>query len=98
MCISGIWLLVGLVRSHKKAPKTPLLCEDDSDLTSPTSNQIPEIYIAISVIYDTFKHSFSSMGVHIVISFILTARLTWVYFSLNVVCVSIVKGRVKLPF
>ena len=50
------WLLVGLVRSlkstHKEALKK-LLCEDYSDLTSPTSNQIPDIHIAVSVVYDT---------------------------------------------
>ena len=39
------WLLVGLVRSlkssNKEALRKPLLCEDYSDLTSPTSNQRP---------------------------------------------------------
>ena len=53
------WLLVGLVRSlkssHKEAVKKPLLCEDYSDLTSPTSNKIPDIHIAVSVVYVTFK-------------------------------------------
>ena len=43
------WLLVGPVRSlkssHNEAQKTPLLCEDYSDLPSPTSNQIPDIHI-----------------------------------------------------
>ena len=52
------WLLVGLVRSlkssHKEALSKLLLCEDYNDLTSPTSNQIPDIHIAVSVIYDTF--------------------------------------------
>ena len=52
------WLLVGLVRSlkstHKEALRNPLLCKDYSDLTSPTSNQIPNIHIAVSVVYDTF--------------------------------------------
>ena len=54
------WLLVGLVRSltssHKEALRKPFLCEDYSDLTSPTSNQIPDIglHIAVSVVYDTF--------------------------------------------
>ena len=52
-----IRLLVGLVRSpktaHKKALKKPLLYEDYSDLTSPTSNQIPDIHMAISVVYYT---------------------------------------------
>ena len=42
------WLLVGLVRSLKKL----LLCEDYSDITSPISNQIPDIHIAVSVVYD----------------------------------------------
>ena len=52
------WLLVGLVRSlkssHKEALRKPLLCEDYNDLTSPTSNRIPDIHIAVSVVYDTF--------------------------------------------
>ena len=52
------WLLVGFVRllrsSHKEALRKLLLCEDYSDLTSPTSNQIPDIHIAVSVVYDTF--------------------------------------------
>ena len=55
------WLLrvVGLVRSlkssHKEALKKPLLYEDYSDLTSPTSYQIPEIDIAIStLLYMTY--------------------------------------------
>ena len=52
------WLLFGLVRSgkssHKEALRKPLLCEDYSDLTSPTSNQIPDQHIAVSVVYDTF--------------------------------------------
>ena len=47
------WLLVGLVRSlkssHKEALRKPLLCEDHSDLTSLTRNQIPDIHIAVSV-------------------------------------------------
>ena len=63
-------LLVGLVRSlessHKKALRKLLLCEDYSDLTSPTSNQIPYIHIALSVVYDTFKNYFSNIRVHIV--------------------------------
>ena len=49
------WLLVGLVRSlkysHKEALRKLLLC----DLTSPTSNQIPDIHKAASVEYDTLK-------------------------------------------
>ena len=56
------WLLVGLVRSlrssHKEALKKPLLCEDYSDLTRPTNNQIPDIHIAVSVVYDTFSTFF----------------------------------------
>ena len=56
---STYWLLVGLVRSlkssHKEALRKPLLCEDYNDLTSPTSNQISDIHIAVSVLYDTFK-------------------------------------------
>ena len=51
------WLLVGLVRSlkssHKEALRNLLLFEDYNDLTSPTSNQIPEILIAVSVVYST---------------------------------------------
>ena len=51
-------LLGGLVRSlkssHKEAPKKPLLCKDYSDLTSPTSNHIQDIYIAVSGVY--FSH------------------------------------------
>ena len=38
--------------------KMLLLCEDYSDVTSPTSNQIPDIDIALSVAYDTFEKSF----------------------------------------
>ena len=52
------WLLVGLVRSlvssNKEALKTPLSCEDYSELTSPTSNKIPDIHIAVSFVYYTF--------------------------------------------
>ena len=57
-----IWLLVGLVRSlkssHKEELKKPLLCEDFSDLTNPTNNQIPDIPIAVSVVYDPFQKFF----------------------------------------
>ena len=65
------WLLVGLVMSlksphTKKALRNLLLCEDYNDLTSSTSNQIPDIHIAVSVVYDTLKKSFSSIRVHIV--------------------------------
>ena len=56
-----IWLLVGLVRSLqsslKEALKKPLLCEDYSDLTSPTSNQIPDIHIAVSVVWHFLKRN-----------------------------------------
>ena len=56
------WLLVGLVRSlkssHKEAPRKPLLCEDYSDLTSPTSNKIPYKHRTVSVVYDTFKNTY----------------------------------------
>ena len=66
------WLLVGLVRSlkssHKEALRKPLLCEDYSDLTRPTSNQISDIHIAVSFVYDTF------VFIIIVQSFILTMR------------------------
>ena len=52
------WLLVGLVRSikspYKEALRKLLLSEDYNDLTSPTSNQIPDIHITVSVVYDTF--------------------------------------------
>ena len=51
---TSIWLLVGLMRSCKEALRKPLLCEDYSDITSPTSNQIPAIYIAVSVVYDMY--------------------------------------------
>ena len=54
------WLLVGLVRSlkstHKEALKKPLLCEDYSDLTSPTNNRIQDtcMCFTVSVACDTF--------------------------------------------
>ena len=52
------WLPVGLVRSlkssHKEALLKLLLYEDYNDLITPTSNQIPDIHIAVSVVYDTF--------------------------------------------
>ena len=51
------WLLVGLVRSlkssHKEALRKLLLCAIYNDLTSPTKNQIPDIHITVSVVYDT---------------------------------------------
>ena len=72
------WLLVGLVRSlkssHKEALRKLLLCEDYNDLTSPTSNQIPDIHINVSLVNDTLKIFFSSIHAHIVYSFILTVR------------------------
>ena len=54
MPISGIWLLVWLVRSLYSSHKiriffTASLCEDFSDLTSPTSNHI---HLAIFVVKD----------------------------------------------
>ena len=39
---------------HKEALKKPPMCEDYNDLTSPTSTHIQDIYIAVSVVYDTF--------------------------------------------
>ena len=59
MCISGIWLLVGFVRSlkssHKRGFFSASLCEDFSDLTSPTSNHI---HLAISDVCVTLKKPF----------------------------------------
>ena len=53
------WFLVGLVKSlkssHKEALRKLLLCEDYNDLTSPTSNRIPDIHMSVSVVYDTLK-------------------------------------------
>ena len=67
MCISGIWLLVVLVRSlessHKKDFYSASLCEDFSDLTSPTSNHI---HLAISVVLLTLKKYVLPMRVQIV--------------------------------
>ena len=54
------WLLVELVRSlessHKEAliMKKPLLFEDESDNTSPTSNHLKDIDIVVSFVYDSF--------------------------------------------
>ena len=45
---------IGLVRSLKEALKKTLLCEDYSDLISPTSNKITDIHLAVSAVYDTF--------------------------------------------
>ena len=63
------WLLVGLVRSLKsthRAQRILLLCEDNNDLTSPTSNHIQDIHTAVSIVFDTksfekifFEHSCS---------------------------------------
>ena len=36
----------------------PLLCEENSDLTSPTSHQIPDIHIVVSVVCDILKNIF----------------------------------------
>ena len=71
-----IWLLVGSLKSsHKEALKKPLLCEDCSYLTSLTSNHIPDIDIAVSVVYDIFeKNLFSRMPVIVGLSFIITVR------------------------
>ena len=59
---SMYWLLVGLVRSLKssikEALKKLLSCKDYNDLISPISNQISDIQIAVSVVYDTFKEFF----------------------------------------
>ena len=53
VCISGVWLSVGLVRSmfSKIGFFRASFCDDFRDLTSPTSNHI---HIAISVVYVTF--------------------------------------------
>ena len=54
-----IGLFVVFVRSlkspHTEILKKTLLCVDKSDLTSPTSNQISDIHIAVSIVYDTLK-------------------------------------------
>ena len=34
--------------------RKPLLCEGYGDHTGPSSNQIPDVHIAVSVVYDTF--------------------------------------------
>ena len=64
------WSLVELVRSLESSKKEALgkllLCDDYNDLTSPTSNQIKDIHIAVSVVYGTLKNIFSSIRVHIV--------------------------------
>ena len=51
------WAL-SLKFSQKEALKKLLLFEDNSDLKSPTSNHIPDIHLAISFAYDTFKNFF----------------------------------------
>ena len=43
-----------------------LLCEDYNDLTSPSSKKIPDIHIAVSLVYDTIEKLFLSIRVHIV--------------------------------
>ena len=43
---------------YKEAMRELLLCEISNDLTSPTSNQIPDIHIAVSVVYGTFQKFF----------------------------------------
>ena len=52
------WLVVGLVRSlkssHKEALRKPLLSKDYSDLTSPTSNHIPDIH-SLFLLYMTLS-------------------------------------------
>ena len=53
-----VWLVRSLKSSNKEAPRKLLLCEDYNDLTSPTSNQRPDIHIAVSVVYDTLKKLF----------------------------------------
>ena len=47
-----VWLLRSLKSSHKEAVEKLLLCEDYSDLTSPTSNHIHvlDIDIVVSVV------------------------------------------------
>ena len=51
------WWQVGLVKSLKSSQKEALrkflLCEDNNDLTSPTSNQVPDKHIAVSVVYNS---------------------------------------------
>ena len=65
-----ICLPVGLVRSlkssQKEALRKPVLCEDKSDLTSPTSNEIPDIHLVVSLVYDLLRKLFSLMRVRIV--------------------------------
>ena len=60
------WLLVGLVRSLKsslkEALRKPLLCEDYNDITSPASNQIPDIHIAVSVVSDNLEKIFFELS------------------------------------
>ena len=48
------WPVRSLKCSNKAAVKKPLLCEDYSDITSPTRNQILDIDIAVFVVYHTF--------------------------------------------
>ena len=48
-----------LKSSHKEAVKKSLLYEDNSDLTSPTSNHTPDIDIPVSVAYYTLKKKYA---------------------------------------
>ena len=50
-----VWLERSLKSSLKEALRKHLLCDDYSDLTSPTSNRIPDTHVAVSVVYDTFS-------------------------------------------
>ena len=75
------WLLVGLVRSlkysHKEALKKLLLCEDYNDLTSPTSNQVSYIHIAVSVVYDTFVKIFFEHSCSYCLTLHFYGDITW---------------------
>ena len=42
------------ILTQRSTEEAYVLCGDYSDLTSPTSNQIPDIHIAVSVVHDTF--------------------------------------------
>ena len=54
------WLVVGFVKSlkssHKEAQTKPFSVRIICDLISPTSNQIPDIHTAVSVIYATLEY------------------------------------------
>ena len=52
-----LWLLVGLMRSLKSSHKealTETLLWYKSDITSPTSNHIPDIDTTVYIVYNTF--------------------------------------------